>query len=433
MKFRYQESCGVSVEKLLQIIHDKGLYDFQENLSRIVQNDDHYSDSVSCVNLPEDQDLFIQVQTAVVDIQALQPTVLVVVGIGGSSLGAKAVLQAIQGRVRDSQGHALRVYFAETVDSDRMYTIMTILEKELGVGNTIIINVVTKSGTTLETLANFYVLVALLKQYRPYDYKKYIIVTTDNGSPLWIHAQSEKYRLLEIPKKVGGRYSLFSAVGLFPLALAGINIEALRAGASHMTQQCFNKDMRLNPAAMSAAIHYYYYRQHIRISDLFMFSVDLEALGKWYRQLMAESLGKEFDVNGARVFAGITPTVSLGSIDLHSVAQLYLGGPRDKFTTFVSVAESAHSITIPEDAPLWKGKAFSGIMHALAQGTQAAYLKTGRPFSTVVLPAKNEYSIGQFVQWKIMEMMYLGFLLQVDCFDQPNVELYKKEALQLLE
>lgn len=432
MKFRYQQSCGVSIEKLLQIAQDAGLRDEQKRFFSIARTDKNYNHPFSCVNLPEDHDLYAKIQTIVAEIELLKPTILVVVGIGGSSLGAKAVLQAIQGRVRDSKMHALRVYFAETVDTDRMYTIMSIVQQELVAGNNISINVVTKSGTTLETMANFYVLVDLLRQHRPDEYKKFVVVTTGSDSPLWAYAHEQGYRVLEVPKNIGGRYSVFSAVGLFPLALAGIDIQELRAGAAQTTTECFSEDFSSNPAVMSALIHYHYYRQGVRISDLFMFSVDLEALGKWYRQLMAESLGKEFDINGISVLAGITPTVSLGSIDLHSVAQLYLGGPRDKYTTFVMVSESAHAIAIPADAPAWSGKTFAGIMHALAEGTQAAYLKTERPFASVVLPKKNEFFIGQFLQWKIIEMIYLGYLLEVDCFDQPNVELYKKEALRLL-
>ena len=148
---------------------------------------------------------------------------------------------------------------------------------------------------------------------------------------------------------------------------------------------------------------------------------------------MAESIGKEFDRQGKQVLMGITPTISLGSIDLHSVAQLYLGGPRDKSTTFVTVEENECMVKVPEEAPGFSGHSFAEIMHALSEGTKEAYLKNSRPFCSVILPKKNEYSIGQFLQFKMMETIYLGFLCNVDPFDQPNVELYKREAQKLLE
>jgi glucose-6-phosphate isomerase len=153
---------------------------------------------------------------------------------------------------------------------------------------------------------------------------------------------------------------------------------------------------------------------------------------------MAESIGKEHNKNGDQVLAGITPTVSLGSVDLHSVAQLYLGGPRDKFTTFLTVSKSNQTVIIPDmpefknQFPDFNNKTFSSIMDALVKGTQTAYLKNNRPFCSVVVPQKNEFFIGQFLQFKMMEIMYLGFLLHVDPFDQPNVELYKRETRTIL-
>ncbi len=199
-----------------------------------------------------------------------------------------------------------------------------------------------------------------------------------------------------------------------------------------MVTRCLDTDVQNNPAMMSALIQYYHYKRGVSINDLFLFSVDLEAMGKWYRQLMAESIGKEFDRQGKQVLMGITPTISLGSIDLHSVAQLYLGGPRDKCTTFVTVEKNTHTIVVPQDGAGLGGKTFSEIMHALSEGTKEAYLKNNRPFCSVVVPEKSEYSIGQFLQFKMIEVMYLGFLCNVDPFDQPNVEMYKREAQRIL-
>ena len=375
-----------------------------------------------------------RVLEVVVQKRKLVPTVLVVIGIGGSSLGAKAVHQAIFGRLRTAVIPPVPVlYFAETVDPDRMMAILSVLEQELAAGNNVLINVVTKSGTTTETVANFYVIVEVLKKYRPDDYEELVVVTTDKDSPLWNVAQRELFTCLEIPKKVGGRYSVFSPVGLFPLVMTGVAVEELCAGARSMVTRCLDTELENNPAMMSALIQYYHYQRGVSINDLFLFSVDLEAMGKWYRQLMAESIGKEFDKQGKQVLMGITPTISLGSIDLHSVAQLYLGGPRDKCTTFVTVGKNTHNVVVPPQVLGLSGRSFSDIMHALSEGTKEAYLKNNRPFCSVIVPEKNEYYIGQFLQFKMIEVMYLGFLCNVDPFDQPNVEMYKRETQRILE
>ena len=431
--FSYNDTCGVSFSKLSQIASLKNIESERVRLEESLRFSVNYNTVYASLQLPFDKDLLKQVNTTVQEKQRLRAQLLLVIGIGGSSLGAKAVLQAIQGRiVVPSKSDALRVYFAETVDSDRMHALLSICEQELLEGRNILVNVVTKSGTTTETIANFYVVIALLKRYRPKDYQQLVVVTTDQDSSLADYAQKEKFTMLEVPKLVGGRYSVFSAVGLFPLAMAGIDLVQLRAGACQMVQRCLDPILEKNPALMGALIHYYHYRHGIMMSDLFLFSVDLEALGKWYRQLLAESIGKEFDTQGKQVLVGITPTVSLGSIDLHSVAQLSLGGPRDKYTTFVTVQQTKHTIMIPEESSTCKDKTFSEVMNALVTGTKAAYLKNERPFCSIAFAKKNEWAIGQFLQFKMIETMYLGFLLDIDPFDQPNVELYKREAQKIL-
>ena len=432
--FSYRESCGIAERDLLALASSKNVEAERVNLADLFQKKISYQTPYASLEVPFDESIQQRVLEVATQKKKLAPTILVVVGIGGSSLGAKAVYQALFGRLRTAiHGNDFPpLYFAETVDADRMFTILSVLEQELALGNNVLINVVTKSGTTTETVANFQVILALLKKYRPDDYAELVVVTTDKNSPLWCLAQHEKFTCLEIPTMVGGRYSVFSPVGLFPLAMVGVAIEKLCAGARSMVTRCLDTDMQNNPAMMSALIQYYHYQRGVTINDLFLFSVDLEALGKWYRQLMAESIGKEFDKQGKQVLMGITPTISLGSIDLHSVAQLYLGGPRDKCTTFVTVEKNAHTITVPEGVAALGGRTFFEIMRALSEGTQEAYRKNARPFCSVALPVKNEFYLGQFLQFKMIEIMYLGFLCNVDPFDQPNVELYKREAQRLL-
>lgn len=197
-------------------------------------------------------------------------------------------------------------------------------------------------------------------------------------------------------------------------------------------------DIKSNIAAQSAIAIAESYRRGLNIHDTFLFSNDLESLGKWYRQLTGESIGKENDLVGQTVNIGITPTTSIGSTDLHSVAQLYLGGPRDKLTTFVSVAQTS-DLSLPDSKqyePLVakiQGRRLHDIMSAIQEGTMRAYVQAERPFISLELPDLSAGSIGQFLQFKMIEMMLLGRLLNVNPFDQPAVEKYKVETRKILD
>jgi glucose-6-phosphate isomerase len=171
---------------------------------------------------------------------------------------------------------------------------------------------------------------------------------------------------------------------------------------------------------------------------MFVFSHQLRSVGAWYRQLMGESIGKERDRQGNIVERGITPTVSVGSVDLHSVGQLYLGGPRDKCSTFITIEKNKHELIIPHLAEFEQsvaniqGKSVSSILEAIVQGVKTAYTKHQRPFIALMLPEISAWHIGELLQFKMIEMMYLGYLLEVNPFDQPNVESYKIETRKLL-
>ncbi len=397
-----------------------------------------YNDDRASINLPDDKDNLEKVKTFINNKSKLNPKYLVIVGIGGSNLGTIAVQEAVLGKLYNLTNSDLKVLYADTVDSDLLKDIISIIEPDLKKGENIIINVVSKSGGTTETIANFEVLVDTLKKYKK-NYEQYIVVTTDKESKFWNFALEKGFDVIEIPKKVGGRYSVFSSVGLFPLGILGIDINQMLKGAKLMRDKCLNKDIKKNPAAMSASIIYSHYMNSKNICDLFLFNTDLESIGKWYRQLMGESIGKEFNKKNERVFAGITPTVSIGSTDLHSMAQLYLGGPYDKFTTFVRVENNRSIIDIPncsEYSKMVKGiqaKPLNEVMNAILIGVQRAFKKGKRPFVDIVIPDKSAFSIAQFLQFKEMEMMYLGYLIGVNPFDQPNVESYKIETKMILE
>jgi len=396
-----------------------------------------YSTDYASVNVPFDIQNLQDVKALIALKKRLSPTAIVVVGIGGSNLGTIAVHKAINGVLYNEQDPKVKVYFADTVDADYISDIVEILERELQRGSNILLNVVTKSGTTTETMANFEVFLELLKAYKKSSYRDYIIITTDKGSKLCEYANENHITCLEIPKKVGGRYSVFSPVGLFPLGFLGIDLEKLLAGAMDMVLQCTSEHLDENIAVNTASIAYYHYKNGANINDTFIFSRDFYSIGLWYRQLVGESLGKRYNKEGRIVEVGITPTVSLGTTDLHSVAQLYFGGPRDKFTTFITV-EPRKNVFLPKIDAFEKfvaniqGKSISFIMSSIAQGVKKAYQKDARPFVSLHVPQANEFFVGQILQWKMLEIIYLGYLFDVNPFDQPQVDLYKKETRKVL-
>lgn len=433
IEFSYATSCGVDAEELKKIGEK-----LQAEIERIAaaQKSGYDSDYASII-LAKDKKLRQAVHALAQEKMQLQPTALVVIGIGGSNLGTVAVLEAVYGKFYNEQQPDIKVYFADTVDTDHVYDIVLLVEQELEKGNNVIVAMMSKSGATMETVANAEIFIYLLKKCRPEDYHRYMVAITDEGSKLWDLAGAHRFDRCAIPARVGGRYSVFSAVGLFPLAMIGVDINQLHAGAESMISACTNADIFTNPAALSAAILFLNYQKGFFIHDTFLFSVDLESLGKWYRQLIGESIGKTRKADGAPV--GITPTVSIGSTDLHSVAQLYLGGPHDKFTTFVSVEKNKSDVIVPAEPILQKLVAslgrmpLSSIMKAILKGVKSAYIKQELPFVEVTVAEKSASHIAQFMQFKMLEMMYLGYLLEVNPFDQPHVELYKEETRKMLD
>lgn len=410
-----------------------GLGEYTERLRRL-RKSFAYSEYDSSINLPDDAELLEQVQAVVEQKVTGALRYNVVVGIGGSNLGTKAVYDALYG-ARDvlEPTRFPKMLFAETTDPEWLSAVGHLLET-LGSPEEVLVTVISKSGGTTETLANFEIIMKILgTKFGNVDER--VVVITDEGSKLWEAAGSKNITRLAIPDPVGGRYSVLSAVGLLPLASVGVDISGLRQGASEMLDRVLGDD---NIAARSAAVLAGSYVKGCVINDNFFFHPELESIGKWYRQLMGESVGKERSLQGKVVHIGITPTVSLGSTDLHSVGQLYLGGPKDKLSTFVSSSKVAavgvpDERVFPELVPMVTGKSAETVMSAILEGVQIAYQKAGLPFMQVILDAIDEYSIGAFLQFKMVEMMYLGQLLDVNSFDQPDVESYKLETKQILE
>ena len=239
-----------------------------------------YEGDLASLCLPDDRLMLGKVRDVIGENLQLKPVYLIVVGIGGSNLGTIAVQETVLGKLYNQLTESTKVLYADTVDSDCMNNIITLVKPVLEKGGDIALNVISKSGTTTETIANAEVLIDLLRRHKK-DYKNCITVTSNKDSELWNIAVKEGFNVLEIPKKVGGRYSVFSPVGLFPFGLLRMDIERLLDGAKCMKEVCIDTNIEKNPAAISAAIQYLHFESGKNISDLFLFANDLESLGKW--------------------------------------------------------------------------------------------------------------------------------------------------------
>lgn len=429
IQFLFQECCdvnGQSLQKLCNILspeiqHIKDL--------RISGTESPYA----MILAPFDTSRLAEIKSLIQSKKKLKPCMLILIGIGGSNLGTMAADQGLH-----ANENSIPIYYADTIDPDMLFPLLASAETALKKGEQILVNIVSKSGKTAETLINASFFIELLRRYRPHDYANYVVVTTEKGNQLWQLASEHSFTTVDIPASIGGRFSVLSSVGLFPLGFSTIDLDQLLAGAQQMTENCLRQDEK-NYAAISAAILFDAYQKGFVIHDFFPFSLDMRALGLWYRQLIAESLGKEFALNGSKVNVGITPTVSVGSTDLHSMVQLHLGGPRNTITTFVTVSKRFHELQIPEKSlisPLIdyaNGQKISTVMNALLEGISRTYQQKKLPFMTINFPEKNAFYYGQFFQWKMIETVYLAYLFNINPFDQPLVESYKKETRAILK
>lgn len=423
MKFLYQDS-QISADEIAAA--GKSLAGYIERLNNVARAKD-YSAPEGFINLPADRNLLHQVEEVRRSKSSARLKYIIVAGIGGSNLGARAAYDALYGYFDLLEPERFpKMIFADTNDPEFSERLVGFLKSKIKDPAEILINIISKSGDTLETTANGnLILGALVGKFK--NIADRIVVTTDFKSKLWHNAERAGLTLLAVPAKVGGRFSVFSAVGLLPLAAAGLNVKELLKGALGIREQCLADDVLKNPAEISAIILFLNYRRGKTINDNFFFHPELESMGKWYRQLLAESIGKDG--------VGITPTVSIGSADLHSVGQLNLGGPKNKITAFVWSENSAF-VEPPAGAEKLGfsllSRPFAEIMSAILEGVKNAYRGKDLPFVEAVLPDLSLESLGEFMQFKMMEVCFLAQLFNVNAFNQPEVELYKKEIHSLL-
>ncbi len=363
----------------------------------------------------------------------------VVLGIGGSALGPIAVQQALNHMFynelpKEKRGGCPRLYIVDNVDPERMEALFDIIDVEKT-----LFNVITKSGNTSETMAQFLIVLDLLKSKVGAKYREHIIATTNRniGSLIKI-AKKEGFKTYYIPEGVGGRFSELCPVGLLAAAVCGIDIEEMLVGAAYMDEIVSQPDPYKNPAYMAATLQYLSMKSGKNISVMMPYADSLKYMADWYAQLWAESLGKRYDLEGKEVFVGQTPVKSLGVTDQHSQVQLYTEGPFDKVVTFLGVGEYRSWVDIPkgyEDIPavsFLSGHSLNELIHAEQAATEYALLKANRLNRTITLPKINAFTIGQLLYFMEVETAFAGELLNIDAFDQPGVEEGKNATYALL-
>jgi glucose-6-phosphate isomerase len=366
---------------------------------------------------------------------------VVVLGIGGSSLGTLALQHALVKPRWNELDDAQRDYFPRlyVLDNVDPSTIAPLLDR-IDLRKTLF-NVVSKSGATAETMAQFLIVRDRLERVIDGDgYRSHLVFTTDpEKGVLRELANAEGIATSPVPSNVGGRFSVFSAVGLLPAALIGIDIRALLAGAAAMDERCRSADLMQNPAAMFATLQYLADTSaDARIHVMMAYSDRLYLVADWFRQLWAESLGKRFDRSGKEVFTGPTPVKALGPTDQHSQVQLYMEGPFDKTVTFLSSETVDVDITVPE---LYKdnsslgylgGKTLGELLDAERMATEVALARESRMNMSIRLPRVDAYAIGELLMMLQIATVYAGSMYGVNPLDQPGVELGKELTYGLM-
>ncbi len=357
---------------------------------------------------------------------------LVVLGIGGSALGPRALVTALA-----DEAAGIRVVVADSIDPEGFGALLG----RLDLGRTMF-NVISKSGETADTMAQFLIVRdRLLRELGAVDYKRHLIVTTDASTgALRQIINDEGFHDLPVPAGVSGRFSVLTPVGLYPAAAAGIDVEELLAGAAHMDERAKAATSAANdPALTFAAALWLLATRHRKPIVVMMAYCDrLVAAADWFCQLWAESLGKAVDLGGRTVEWGQTPIRALGSVDQHSQLQLWVEGPRDKIVVFLRVEDHGATVDLPatyqdlESLAYLGGHSLGELLNAEQRATELSLAKRGRPSATISLPALSAFTLGQLLYLLETATVAAGALADVDVFGQPGVEEGKRLTYGLM-
>ena len=382
------------------------------------------------VHLPESYDRaeFARIEQAAQKIRS-DSQALVVIGIGGSYLGARGVIECLcSPNYNLKKKDTPNIYFiGNSLSSDQLSETMELLD-----GVDFSVNVISKSGTTTEPAVAFRFFRRLLEErYGKEGAAARIYATTDrHKGALKSLADANGYETFVVPDDIGGRYSVLTAVGLLPIAVAGINIGELMAGAQSMMEVCRADDIAVNPAWQYAAARYELYQDGKKIELLASFEPSFRFMAEWWKQLYGESEGKEGK--------GLFPASVEFTADLHSMGQYIQQGERHLFETVVRFGPSAHENPVPYDdgngdgLNFLAGKTMDFIREQAMDGTLIAHVEGGVPNITVQVGRRNAFTLGEMIYFFEYACGLSGYLLDVNPFDQPGVEAYKKNMFALL-
>ncbi|MFC4387175.1 glucose-6-phosphate isomerase [Gracilibacillus marinus] len=391
------------------------------------------NDFLGWVDLPTnyDKEEFARIKKSAEKIKS-DSDVLLVVGIGGSYLGARAAIEMLNhsfyNELTKEQRKTPQVFFVgNNISAPYINDLFDVLkDKDVSV------NVISKSGTTTEPAIAFRIFRKFLEEkYGVEEAKKRIYATTDKAKgALKTLANEEGYESFVIPDDVGGRYSVLTAVGLLPIAVSGIDIDEMMSGAQKAQEELSNSDLDQNPAYQYAAVRNVLYNKGNTIEMLINYEPALQYFAEWWKQLFGESEGKDFK--------GIYPSSANFSTDLHSLGQYVQEGRRDIFETVLHVEEPKSNITIEEEAQdldglnYLAGQTLDFVNEKAFQGTLLAHTDGQVPNLLVHLPKLDAYTFGYVVYFFEKACAISGYLLGVNPFDQPGVEAYKKNMFALL-
>ncbi|MCI6988425.1 MAG: glucose-6-phosphate isomerase [Campylobacter sp.] len=336
---------------------------------------------------------------------------LVLVGVGGSSLGTKAIYHALK------KSSEIKVSFLDNMDE---YLINKILKK-LEFNSTLFI-ISSKSGTTIETITIFKILIA---KFGISKFSDNFIFITDSGSLLEKFAKDNGSLVLNIPSNVGGRFSVLSPVGLVPLFICGLDISALLNGAKACENEQF---IEQNPTILQKAYHYVTHKS-ATINVIFTYCDRLKFFNEWYVQLWAESLGKKSEF----LRVGRTPVALIGSKDQHSFLQLIMDGPKDKTVTFISIIDNNSQILVPdislkglESCDFVNNLSVNELLNYQCEATKRSVIDEGISIDSIELSRLDEWNMGYLVYYYELLTSAMGIMLDINTYDQPGVEVGKR-------
>lgn len=359
---------------------------------------------------------------------------VLLLGIGGSALGPKAMLTALKPPAWNEESRDRRdgwptLTVLENVDPVSVTAALDRLDPRRTM-----VNVISKSGGTAETLAQYLIVREWLdRALGTAAARTHLVITTDPiKGALRAVANAEGITAFAVPAEVGGRFSVLTPVGLVPAALLGMNLEEMLAGAQEAIDEAEGDILAANPAARWAALqHQAHATRAANVHVVMPYSDRLRDLAEWYRQLWAESLGKRADRNGTEVHRGPTPVGAVGATDQHSQVQLFIEGPFDKTITFIRVKDTAGMLSIPPRATLGPemsylaGKTLGDLLDAEFVATREALRSQGRMSCTIELDTVDARHFGRLLMFFQIATGYAGIYYDVDPFDQPGVELGK--------